>query len=250
MCTRLLACGENIGSEGAAGRGRTVVPDYTVPGYHTSVGIVRPCAQSTRTWHHLDCPCSLPRLSSPQHREHYIDGRRVDAKAAVPRDQGGGKLTRKMFVGGIGEVSDDEFRNHFAVFGTITVRAGGPDSARGCACVLRIAGARMCPPPTTRLMMQLRSLPAAACPPSSSPLLALNPAYALFPALQPQDCVVLRKPDGSSRGFGFVTYDDEMSVEKASGWRLPCVAARCCTAVPRLLLDGPWLAPRTWLHPP
>lgn len=83
-----------------------------------------------------------------EHREHYIDGRRVDAKAAVPRDQGGGKLTRKMFVGGIGEVSDAEFRNHFAVYGMIT------------------------------------------------------------------DCVVLRKPDGSSRGFGFVTYDDEMSVEK------------------------------------
>lgn len=40
----------------------------------------------------------------------------------------------------------------------------------------------------------------------------------MLPAPQPrptlQDCVVLRKPDGTSRGFGFVTYDDEVAVEK------------------------------------
>lgn len=35
-----------------------------------------------------------------------------------------------------------------------------------------------------------------------------------MPPLCAQDCVVLRKPDGSPRGFGFVTYDDEVSVEK------------------------------------
>lgn len=58
-----------------------------------------------------------------QHREHYIDGRKVDAKAAVPKDQGGGKLTRKMFVGGIGEVSDAEFQAHFANFGAMVVSA-------------------------------------------------------------------------------------------------------------------------------
>ena len=76
----------------------------------------------------LNNPARLPLL---QHREHYIDGRKVDAKAAVPRDQGGGKLTRKMFVGGIGEVSDAEFQAHFANFGTVTVRSSCGD-ARCC----------------------------------------------------------------------------------------------------------------------
>ena len=75
-------------------------------------------------------PTHLPLL---QHREHYIDGRKVDAKAAVPRDQGGGKLTRKMFVGGIGEVSDAEFQAHFANFGTVTVRSSG-SAAGWCGC--------------------------------------------------------------------------------------------------------------------
>lgn len=63
-----------------------------------------------------------PTTPLPQHREHFVDGRKVDAKAAVPRDQGGGKLTRKMFVGGMGELPDDAFRAHFAPFGTIVVR--------------------------------------------------------------------------------------------------------------------------------
>lgn len=83
-----------------------------------------------------------------EHREHFIDGRKVDVKAAIPKDQGGSKLTKKMFVGGTGEISDEEFRAYFAQFGNIV------------------------------------------------------------------DCVVLRKHDGGSRGFGFVTYDDEITVEK------------------------------------
>jgi hypothetical protein len=43
-----------------------------------------------------------PRASpAPQHGNHTIRGRRVDAKAAVPKHLGGNaKLTRKLFVGG------------------------------------------------------------------------------------------------------------------------------------------------------
>ena len=61
-----------------------------------------------------------------------------------------------------------------------------------------------------------------------------------------QDCCVLRRPDGSSRGFGFVTFDDEVG---AAGWcrGLACrgelgVAGRACLcsrashSMPRLML--------------
>ena len=55
----------------------------------------------------------------------------MDAKAAVPRDQGGNKLTKKMFVGGVTQnISDEEFADYFSQFGAVTeaqVRAGaGP----------------------------------------------------------------------------------------------------------------------------
>ncbi|EIE22873.1 hypothetical protein COCSUDRAFT_66433 [Coccomyxa subellipsoidea C-169] len=84
-----------------------------------------------------------------EQREHVIDGKKVEAKAAVPKNSGNSPmLTRKMFVGGTGEISDEEFRDYFLGFGEI------------------------------------------------------------------EDSVVLRKPDGGSRGFGFVTFKDEMSVEK------------------------------------
>lgn len=81
-------------------------------------------------------------------REHVINGKQVDAKAAVPKDQGGGRMTKKMFVGGTIDITDAEFREYFSRFGRI------------------------------------------------------------------DDATILRKPDGSSRGYGFVTFEDEISVEK------------------------------------
>lgn len=85
-----------------------------------------------------------------EQRTHSIDGRSVEVKAAVPKEQGGGgRLTPKMFVGGITDaIGDDEFRSYFSEFGSIT------------------------------------------------------------------DATILRNPDGSVRGYGFVTFDDEVSVEK------------------------------------
>lgn len=35
--------------------------------------------------------------------------------------QGGSRLSKKLFVGGVGEVSDEEFRAYFARFGSIVV---------------------------------------------------------------------------------------------------------------------------------
>lgn len=81
-------------------------------------------------------------------RDHTVNGRHVDAKAAVPRDQGGGRMTKKMFVGGVVDVSDEDFRDYFSQFGEI------------------------------------------------------------------ENASVIRKQDGTSRGYGFVTFKDEVSVEK------------------------------------
>lgn len=91
-------------------------------------------------------PASAQRFLEAHH--HEIDAKQIEAKAAVPRRFGGcSQLTKKMFVGGTGEVSDDEFRHHFVKYGEI------------------------------------------------------------------EDAAIVRK-DGISRGFGFVTFKSEMSVEK------------------------------------
>ncbi len=63
-----------------------------------------------------------------QTRDHVIAGKKVDVKAAVPKSAGGNaKLTKKLFVGGTGQLSDEEFHTHFSQFGAVedaAVRAG------------------------------------------------------------------------------------------------------------------------------
>jgi hypothetical protein len=82
-------------------------------------------------------------------RDHVIDGRPIEAKAAVPKSLGGSSLTKKLFVGGLPfETTLEELQEYFGVFGDIT------------------------------------------------------------------EARILKRPDGTSRGFGFVEFQDEMSVEK------------------------------------
>lgn len=67
---------------------------------------------------HLATPVNNARVL--QKREHELKGRRLDAKAAVPKAHlGTAKLTRKMFVGGTGELTDQDFVEHFSQFGEI-----------------------------------------------------------------------------------------------------------------------------------
>jgi hypothetical protein len=62
----------------------------------------------------------LPGRCFLQTRVHEIKGRRLDAKAAVPKAHlGTAKLTKKMFVGGTGDLTDEDFRQHFAQFGEV-----------------------------------------------------------------------------------------------------------------------------------
>ncbi|KAL6760390.1 hypothetical protein V8C86DRAFT_3013353 [Haematococcus lacustris] len=66
-----------------------------------------------------------------QQKEHSIDNRRVEAKAAVPRQQsepshGPGRgystpvVSNKVFVGGTGDLEDEQLRNYFLQYGEIT----------------------------------------------------------------------------------------------------------------------------------
>jgi len=55
-------------------------------------------------------------------RPHNIDGKDVDVKRAVPRDQVGkvdSNKSKKLFIGGIKDLSEDEIRDHFSHFGDI-----------------------------------------------------------------------------------------------------------------------------------
>jgi len=60
-----------------------------------------------------------------KHRPHKIDGRSVDTKRAVPRDEIGkpesGVTVKKLFVGGIkDDVDEEDLREVFGEFGTVT----------------------------------------------------------------------------------------------------------------------------------
>lgn len=64
----------------------------------------------------------------------------MDAKAAVPKAQlGTAKLTKKMFVGGTGELTDEDFREHFSQYGDIEDAAVSRGIYIWCAsmCIVR-----------------------------------------------------------------------------------------------------------------
>ncbi|XP_073998418.1 heterogeneous nuclear ribonucleoprotein A1-like [Rhodnius prolixus] len=59
-----------------------------------------------------------------KNRPHKIDGREVDSKRAVPRDESGAATgsnvnVKKMFVGGLKEQTEPELREYFSTFGNI-----------------------------------------------------------------------------------------------------------------------------------
>lgn len=59
-----------------------------------------------------------------KNRPHKIDGREVDSKRAVPRDESGVQTNanvnvKKMFVGGLKEQSEEELKSYFGTFGNI-----------------------------------------------------------------------------------------------------------------------------------
>eukprot|EP00029_Vermamoeba_vermiformis_P005305 TRINITY_DN1804_c0_g1_i1.p1 TRINITY_DN1804_c0_g1~~TRINITY_DN1804_c0_g1_i1.p1 ORF type:complete len:293 (-),score=69.65 TRINITY_DN1804_c0_g1_i1:110-988(-) len=59
-------------------------------------------------------------VDSATQQDHVLDGRNIEAKRAIPKGEITVK-TKKIFVGGVpSSVSDDEFRDYFAQFGTVT----------------------------------------------------------------------------------------------------------------------------------
>ncbi|KAI9490294.1 hypothetical protein BDB00DRAFT_725549, partial [Zychaea mexicana] len=57
-------------------------------------------------------------LDAIVNQDHYLDGKRIDPKRAIPREEQ--DKTEKIFVGGISaEVDEEEFQNFFTQFGTV-----------------------------------------------------------------------------------------------------------------------------------
>ncbi|KAG2440508.1 hypothetical protein HYH02_010386 [Chlamydomonas schloesseri] len=151
--------GDNDGGAGGAGGDSSYVEGKVeFPGLAeetTQEGLQQYCAQ----WGQVE-ECTVAnrfgvvRYSDPASAqalfdsEHVIDNVKVEPRAALPRDKAGtGERCQKIFVGGTGDITDEELRGHFAQYGEI------------------------------------------------------------------QDSVIMRK-DGVTRGFGFVTFADPLSVEK------------------------------------
>lgn len=64
--------------------------------------------------------CAVCVMWCVQQRTHELKGRRLDAKAAVPKAHlGTAKLTKKMFVGGTGDLTDQDLKDHFGQYGDI-----------------------------------------------------------------------------------------------------------------------------------
>lgn len=70
------------------------------------------------------CPCAACLVSPAAHSPALV------RLPPLLQGQGGDKPTRKMFVGGLSDISDAEFRAHFVPFGNIVVR--------GCAALFNL----------------------------------------------------------------------------------------------------------------
>ena len=68
-------------------------------------------------------------------RPHVVDGKEVESKRAVPRDkftnEGAGQSVKKIFVGGLRDLEENDLQEYFTQFGTPTSVAVLTDKATG-----------------------------------------------------------------------------------------------------------------------
>ena len=68
-------------------------------------------------------------------RPHIVDGKEVESKRAVPRDkftnEGAGQSVKKIFVGGLRDLEENDLQEYFTQFGTPTSVAVLTDKATG-----------------------------------------------------------------------------------------------------------------------